>query len=159
MSRSRAVKQQGFTLIELVVVIVILGILAAFAIPRFINISSEARVSAVNGLAGSLRSTSALLHGMSLAQNSPATLSLEGETINMVFGYPTAQVRASGGIGLAMTSLDGFTEVSGCDGNAGTTDVCYKPVSFSGAATACGVVYIQPAAVNTAPSITTNVTC
>lgn len=164
MSRSKAASQQGFTLIELVVVIVILGILAAFAIPRFINISSEARASAVSGLAGSLRSTSALLHGMSLAQNSPATLTLEGEIINMINGYPTAEARGAGGgvpggVGLAMTTLDGFTEILGCDGNAGTTDICYKPISFSGVATVCGVIYIQPPAANTAPTITTNLTC
>jgi MSHA pilin protein MshA len=51
-------KQQGFTLIELVMVIVILGILAATAIPRFVNLSTQAEQAAVNGVAGALGSAS-----------------------------------------------------------------------------------------------------
>lgn len=136
MNATNQAAQRGFTLIELVVVIVILGILAAFAIPRFINISAEARVAAVNGLAGSMRSTSALLHGMYLAKGTnPATLTLEGVTINMVNGYPAAT--AANGIGAAMTTLDGFHPplVSG-------SSIAYVPVSMSAnTITTCTVTY------------------
>lgn len=53
-------QQRGFTLIELVMVIVILGILAAVAIPRFVNFQGEANQAAVDGVAGALASGSAI---------------------------------------------------------------------------------------------------
>lgn len=52
----------GFTLVELIVVIVILGILAATALPKFINVGKEARIASLNQLAGSLRSTANLVY-------------------------------------------------------------------------------------------------
>lgn len=84
------IKQSGFTLIELVVVITILGILAAFAIPRFASLESEARSAATQGLAGSVRSAAALAHGTWLAQDGPAAITMEGLTINIANGYPIA---------------------------------------------------------------------
>mgnify|MGYP001816418151 CR=1 FL=1 len=70
-------KQRGFTLIELVVVIAILGILAAFAIPRFASLEKEARAATTQGVAGSVRSAAAMAHGLYLATNaSPVNLSL-----------------------------------------------------------------------------------
>ncbi|CAH0525724.1 pilus assembly FimT family protein [Vibrio hippocampi] len=62
-------KNRGFTLIEMIVVITILGILAVIAAPRFLNYSSDARASAVEGLKGALVSGASLVHAKSVIQD------------------------------------------------------------------------------------------
>lgn len=98
-------RQSGFTLIELVVVIVILGILAATAAPKFMNLQGDARISALNGLKGAVKSAVSMTYskailkgiektpsgatvcstGLSTATTCPAT-----DTIKLVFGRPDA---------------------------------------------------------------------
>lgn len=73
--------QQGFTLIELIAVIVILGILAATAIPRFVDLSAAAKQSALQGVAGALGSASALNHANNIAQDAGLTVTTPVITI------------------------------------------------------------------------------
>lgn len=103
----------GFTLIELVIVIVILGILAAAALPRFSDLAGDARTATVNGIAGSLRSAAAIAHATQLAKSysNGQAVSLEGVSINMSNGYPAANT-PTGAVVSTLTDTTGFTIVA-----------------------------------------------
>ena len=85
-------KQGGFTLIELVVVIVILGILAVTAAPRFLNLQDDARESALQGLSGAINGASGIVYGKAAIEGLEASVDPtdEVEGITILLGYPTA---------------------------------------------------------------------
>lgn len=116
----------GFTLIELIIVIVVLGILSAFALPRFTDLGTDARVATVDALMGSIRSASGIAHSIAVLENktdcaADPTIEIEGETITLRCGYPCPHPN---GIAKAVRTEGGYTWVGGnCGGQLGAIEV------------------------------------
>lgn len=142
-------KQKGFTLIELIIVIVILGILAVTAAPKFFDFSSDARKSTVKGAKAAIQGAAQVVYGKAaIAGQLGATGTVEG--IDTVYGYPEATEAAiTAAASLAGNEWD-FNTTTGGNLNISPEGVAYSVVSGE----ECFVTYAAATAAGEAPTIT-----
>ena len=136
-------KQGGFTLIELVVVIVILGILAVTAAPRFLNLQGDARNASLQGLKGAIDGAAGIVYGRSAIAGKETDENETVDGIAVVYGYPAA---TSAGVGAAVIGLESDWEAHSPSPDTDPLSIHY---SFKGntnwgtTSAACNVIYTE----------------
>ena len=150
-------QQTGFTLIELVVVITILGLLAGIALPKFAALQADARLAKMNAAMGSVKSAAAMAHATLITRGFDASFTgtpvpnivMEGTSVVYVNGYPdVASIIALSGLADYITS--GLTSP-----RIAAPDTAHTGAT---AATDCTIAYSPPTVANTQPTYVVNAT-
>lgn len=145
------IKSKGFTLIELVVVIVILGILAITSAPKFLGIQRDARISALQGLKGVMQSTNGIVHGKLIVLDKEKLVSgsvdIANTNVEFAYGYLEADHRNAWGKAADIKAIDADFDVGESEwyfsSNPGKGTIKYKPASKRSSLESCYLQYTQ----------------